>query len=69
MLEIKECPYCGNELFVWRNYNLCKCDNDDGACNFGERTIDELEQIVEGEFEEEHAETIELMTTYDNGMK
>ena len=67
MLEIKECPYCGNELFVWKNYNLCKCDNE--PCNFGERTIDELERILESDFEEEHEETIRLMQTYDGGLK
>ena len=67
MLKVDSCPYCDNQLFIWRNYNLCKCDNP--ACNFGERSIRELEQIAEGEFEEEHAETIELMQTYDNGLK
>ena len=67
MLEISDCPYCENELYIWQNYNLCKCETE--SCNFGERTVDELVRIIESDFEEEHAATIELMTSYDGGLK
>lgn len=65
-LQIEECPYCDNEtLYIWPEYDLVKCVT--GSCNFGERSIDELEEIRQADYEDEHADTIEMMTSYDKG--